>query len=615
MASNIFFTPRSGDYVLDIPEAGFTINDQNSEFSDGIFVNWTYPLTVFLTDEQIRIFGNPANPTSNNKKRKDDGFLYIYGELLPAKIYFQSSIMRETKCQFEIGVGSLDVFEKKLSEIDMGEFPVAAGQTIYDFVDANLGKTYPEINYCFPNIFAPKKDFQDMTNNRYATLGYNQINISTSKIHRSTLDPVFYGTFLKPTVFLLHMIKCGFETEGFEVTGEIFQDEDFNQTALNHNTIVEEEITYDVKKMSIFYSGIDPYNFTRKENFDIIGSYYVSVILPNQAPITRITVTNVDTNEELYYYEKIGQEFDGETIPSHVSVIFELPVMMRKTTVEYKLQIGNVTDYGVGKLFDMFLNPKFPDFEKLFGARKSLKIAQFTPDITFGDLLKAIKKIGNYKMDIVNGNEINFKKVLNSYPTQYVDLEFSEQENKEVVNKTVDLFIFKHGAPEELKLPEMIITEGGVMYTGENAEDQPMTKNKNTETIEFGCYPMNMAVNFIGGNTAMEEAEEVDGVALLKYTGWVYTGNPSAPVINNTQLLHTLKLPIVFHQRYQYNIHNRLTADTIKWKFYTKKPEAKKLSSGQTIFAYNCFHKAVSLVKTYMGNEILEVQLETLNRY
>ena len=56
MNSKIFFSEKSGDFTINIPRTGFTINDANSEFSDGFFVYWTYPFEVYLSDELKRIF-------------------------------------------------------------------------------------------------------------------------------------------------------------------------------------------------------------------------------------------------------------------------------------------------------------------------------------------------------------------------------------------------------------------------------------------------------------------------------------------------------------------------------------------------------------------------------
>lgn len=47
MNSNIFFTETDGKFTIPIPEEGFTVNDENSEFTDGFFVSWSYPLPIF----------------------------------------------------------------------------------------------------------------------------------------------------------------------------------------------------------------------------------------------------------------------------------------------------------------------------------------------------------------------------------------------------------------------------------------------------------------------------------------------------------------------------------------------------------------------------------------
>ena len=66
MNSNIFFTEKEGKFTIPIPEEGFTTNNENSEFTDGFFVSWSYPISLFLNSELKRILGDLSNPNIQN---------------------------------------------------------------------------------------------------------------------------------------------------------------------------------------------------------------------------------------------------------------------------------------------------------------------------------------------------------------------------------------------------------------------------------------------------------------------------------------------------------------------------------------------------------------------
>ncbi len=639
--SNIVFTPAGGDYVFEIPEAGFTINDENSEFSDGIFVSWTYPFTLYFTDEEIRRFGRISDPSCKSKKRVIDGYLNVFGEVQPAKLNFLSAIGRETKCQLEYGVGALNVFDKKLSEIKFPDLPKGSYVTydengtpiynqgdIYDHVDEVLAKTFPEIGYCFPRIYAPKKDFTDIFGKRYGGIGiYNWTNTSTGKIYRNDLASMSFYSFVKPLLFIPYILQQGFLEEKFKLKGDILEDPLLMHTALDHNTIAEEEIDYNFKSMQIINNGEITQNYVIQEDFEIAGLYLVSIVLPNNDATVFVQVLD-ESGAVLYSYFKSGvyQEDDQNgniNVPDTIYIFGDLPLLNQKTKVTYKITIDDLGYFGqTGNLFKAYLNPKYTlDSAKIYALRRDQNLAQYTPDVTFGELIKMVKVVGNYRMEIRNGNEIHFLKNHNRVPEDYSDISFSESELPEVVPTTIDYYVLKHNAPDEYNMTAMIVDETGIVVSGPKADEEyeDLIRNKEVTTLEITGYPLPMISSIsdyvmpAGGNTVVELEETVSGMALVKYDG--LDKQEGMADINNAGSYNEARLPGLYYVRYDNYVPNRLTADTVKWTFITQDPQVSRISSESTLYAYGVLHKIKNIVKTYYDGRICEVQLETQNRY
>lgn len=141
MNSNIFFTEKEGKFTIPIPEEGFTTNNENSEFTDGFFVSWSYPISLFLNSELKRILGDLSNPNIQNSNFEVAGILSKFGEIFPSKMKIIAARNSEAKINFEFGIASLDVMDKKLSEIDLG---IINTTDLYDYIDANLFENYDD---------------------------------------------------------------------------------------------------------------------------------------------------------------------------------------------------------------------------------------------------------------------------------------------------------------------------------------------------------------------------------------------------------------------------------------------------------------------------------------
>lgn len=602
--SSIFFTEKSGKYVLDIPKTGFTVNDENSEFSDDFIVNWTYPLNIFETDAIRKIFPDLSNPNAK-KRKKDSGFLNIYGDVYPCDIKFLGAQQKELKIQFEFGFGVLKIFDQKLQDIDFGKIETS---NLYNLIDGTMHLVYPDVGVCFPRIYT-SKDLVAEIGNLYG--GRNLYNDSNEGlIYRNEITPSgqVVWNLIKPIVYFLYILKRGFENEGYVLKGDIVNDDLIKYLGFNHNNIADEKVAVGTFKMEINNDSANAVNYVKEEIFSILGVYNVFAQIPNKTATNncyvRIMVIDKDSGAVLFNYERTGRDHIGSLYyPDYSEINFTLPGYSTTKEVIYRVMVNNLNYLGIGTgtMFFAFLNPS-DNNGSYYQLKNTLIFNEYLPDVTFKDIVNAAKKIGNYRIYIKNQNEIYFDKVLNSAPDNYIDLSFTEQTNPEIDSIDREKYVLTYNAPEEMGFSDYIVDNNKEFWGGVK-DDYP-----EAEIIEFNCYPLLNKNNVVGGGTAEEPSEGMNGLGFVKYSG-LKSGT------NNTDSLGSYFIIDVYANRYINNLYNRLNAESMKWTFSTSSPVLSKLTSSDSIYAYGCFHKIEYVIKKYHENDVVEVEIKTENRY
>ena len=595
MNSNIFFTEKDGKFTIPIPEEGFTINDENSEFTDGFFVSWTYPLSLFLNAELIRILKDLRNPTLDNPKFEVSGFLTKYGEVFPSKMKI-SNVRFDAKINFEFGVASLDVMDKKLSEIDLGTIVT----NIYDYIDAHLFEAYPITPVCFPRIRTPK-DYQELIGPLYGGSNvFNETNPANNTVYRnefvSTGQAIF--NFIKPIVYFQHILKKGFESEGYKLKGDIVTDPQLINIGFDHNNIADVELKKEVKRI--------PYNFellgygTATESFDLIGGYIFSMRLDNDDSFVSMRVIDEETSTILYEAFKYG--YDPEMGPFSIEYSFTLPIYAESQKIKVELTLTDIDNApnAAGELFTAYLTPVGSEDNKLaFILPNELVLNKYVPDCTFLEMIKSIKIICNYSFTI-NNNVIYMNKIKSTLPEIVKDFTFSEQEDLEVSGNDLKGFILKYSAPEEYGFLDYLYDRTGFV------KSELKLDSEGFEIREMNAYPLPLTT-LLYRKAADEVIEEMQGLPMVAYSGTKSTNNPDD--------LSYFAIPQVYLNYYKTWIFGRLTASILKWNFSTTNPIAYHLLSSDCIYAYSGFHKIKSIIKKHHLNNIIELEITSENRY
>lgn len=600
MNSNIFFTEKEGKFTIPIPEEGFTTNKENSEFTDGFFVSWSYPISLFLNSELKRILGDLSNPNIQNSNFEVSGILSKFGEIFPSKMKIISARNSEAKINFEFGIASLDVMDKKLSEIDLG---IINTTDLYDYIDANLFENYDDgAAVFFPRIRTPKKYNEEIGPLYGGANVFNDSNPTTNKVYRNEFTPAGQAifNFIKPIVYGLHILKKGFESAGFELQGDILNDDELNNIGFDHNNIADEELNRDIIRIPVETYGI------LTKDVKIIGAFFFSMIVPNGESSVNFKVTKKATGEILYEGSKFGVEdimYDNYgniiSIPQDLYFIQALPIFDIETEITVFIELINLFPlYTENHFFTAYFNPAGKNNKKSYFLPNNLVLNKYVPDVTFLELVTAYKNLRNYSLTIEN-NVVLMNEIKNTLPDKIKDFTFSEQQDVEVTPNELNGFLLRFTAPEEFGFFSYLYDKNGFVKSELKIEDEE------NEVREFKAYPLPFIATY---RSAVDEVnEEIEGLPMIHYTGTKAT--------NNANELLSFSLANIYSKSYKNWMIGRLNALGLKWSFSTKNPEAFQLKISDCIYAYNQYHKLKSFQERHHLNNIIEIEFTTENRY
>lgn len=611
--NKIFFSEKDGKYILPINRNGFTTNDNNSEFTDSLLMNWSYPFDVYMTEEMIRDLGDFNDPNIILQKKYDEGFLNIEGNVFPAKLKFITCQQSILKCQIEYGYESLAIFDKKLADL---EFETLNPANIYDYIDAEIGKKYPEAKFCFPAIYTEK--FKDVDRNSGFTFQdiYNELD-GSGKIKRNkiTNDGFFTNNIIKPCVYLMHVLKHGFGLEGFEIAGDILNNEFLMNAALDHENEFYIKFTQQKENVSVtqennYYYSTQPTvtGFSATRSFVAKGVYNLSLVTQKE---TINTVQIQAVWNENGNIQTVTLDYSGNQGPDYTIELNQvLPAFLFETIVNITISgtLFDVPNIAGGsppgpltkKTIQGYINPYTGTngAKEYYETKTSINLNEILPDMTFRDLISSIKKLQNYKLSAKDG-KIYFMSVEND-ATEIINISENDVINFEIGTNERLSYILSHGAPDEYAYQEVEYGRTGVLNSGLNIE------NDKADKITFNSYPLPIE-NKGYGLTAIEKTEPGSGVVLIRYDG-LQGGK------NLTISLEDLRIPIIYTSHYKRWIRNRIEARKMKWSYYTADPEAGNITSDRKIGAYKNAHKIIGITKKFVSDDAYYVEIESENR-
>lgn len=595
----------TSNFEIDLSSYSISIQEENSWFSDTFFTKYSYPFDLIITDQLNKYLGDVLSFDSRS------GLYYLpcqyvfYNKIENAFLIFEQIVRDTASVSLKYGMDEFPNFDKNLNELDL---EVKNVPNIYLHAENTIRKTYPLVNYNFPQIHTEKYDPSNSEYNGFQKIINNRISgtflINTVELENG-VDVMYNRNIIQPLPYLMYVLKKCFEISGIELKGDIVNDQ------LLQKILIYTEKEPDTKKeinpitISLYASelnlnGWTPFAFYQIERkitinapgkYNIIGNF--NVFSP-----TKVSSLIVYKDGQAIYGKGISIWKAEETL---LDLDFVLPYGTCEITVQartgiFPTEIPVIFDFQVLPIY--FINASGEKETNLLNENK-VDLKKYVPNITVGTFITNVLNMFNYDVDSINTKEIYINRIQKSMQENEI-FDLSNFENVDVVRKyNTDIsFLLKY------------VEEGDVDLGGfyiDKKESKLVTKDFNKtvqNTIEIPVYPLQ---NELIGDvyTAKSAQSSDDKLCFVMYTGLLndnnYTTEPTALAIPN--------LVEEYHHKW---LRNRVDAIQYEISFIAPlTPVIWYLTTKKRVFCYNNIHLIKNITKNQLKNELFEIEIES----
>ena len=597
-------------FELDLSSFQLSDTEENNWFSDSFFTKYSFPFTIDLEDDLDVAFGFISQYNTNPQTYYE--LKYIHNNGLEDAIFEIESYQDKLSCTLRFGFEQLPSFDKKLSELTLEKFDLPEGTTIYAHAETIITKTWPEVNYNFPQVHVDKYPIDDEL---WTTFGGILNNRANGAFLMNTVETILEGevTFnrniMQPLAYWIYILQRGMADAGYTLSGGILSDQRLKKACLYGDV---DYFTQLASLESIYIS---------QQSEDAISTilgrktYYSNTVLitPGKynisGTIKAMYASNFNSYFTIKYRNRIiysvyakdtnmfrGSEFKNYNVDIYFETLSDLnaneiiiesyqATTSNEIIIDLSIDIMTVYDTS-GTAVPTITNKNMVDLTKA------------VPDITFGDFVKVVKNWFNYDLDIVGKlavmnpieEEINF--------TGAIDMQFSE--TKKPLRK------FNQGTSFLLKFEDVDNKDYNflpVFHSQNGVVNSNYVENDKTTTIEINALPLPLLTkNDIQTAYALESNNAK--VYLVKYDGLVNNNNYA-------QSTAEYLVPAVHKASWEKWFDFRINSHSFVWDFITWEEKIINLKAKTKIFAYNRFHIIKTINKTEDKPSLFTVEIET----
>lgn len=602
----------AGIGVIEFTNVDFSVTENNSRVSDGMFTKYTFPFSFEIDDNFLRDFGDYLNPAASTPVRVLEGYFIFEGNSHPATLNIQNIEGRRITTQIDFGFEELPNFSKKLAELPLERFEV---NDIYNFAADRIKSVYPFTNFNFPRIYNQKYTGDSELWKTFD--GYlNDMKPDGSGMRRNYIDNegnIFNVNIIHPCPHILYLLKTGFADAGYQLGGDIVTDPVLSNKWVYSGTdafTVKQQRRYGFNFRSSDFdssssSAIIRYAFYSKEvELDNAGVYLISGKIDyrkyklheceyrlelNGSTIWRKTDAGYSKRSTKIEIINLNVKF---TAPANSTLKLYVKTMLVGESHAYQLAELLITS----EVLDSTEDPE--ENTNVVTNLNEINLSKAVPDITFGELVKVVKNWFNYDIDLV-GKTVE----MNRLGTASVD----EME-------IIDFTRFKSDTPKRsliedrsfyLKFPELDEYKKDNMYYDIFGESLNGDESKANSTIEIQGYhlPVHRPKRY-GYLTAFVCKDAQDLLQLVDFSG-TSTGN------NNASYDSRCDFPNLFENNWRKWLRQRVQGQEYQWEFLCHSTDIASISIKDYLFAYNQIHIIKSWTKNKIGTNVYQVEMET----
>ncbi len=606
---------------LDLTNSGVSFIKENHWFKDTLFQEYSLPVTVYLDEDRKKMFGLIGEYNSLDDDTIFQGWLYRDGVMEQASLEIIGITGDMMKLNIRLTGNKLNNWEKKLASLGLESFELQ-GEDIYQHAATTITKVYPDVNYNFPSVWTDRFDKSSATFAEFKGM-LNAWDSDNNDWYRNEIDStnniIYNRNILQPFPYLLHILTVGFSEAGYQLDGDILTDEEVTKALVV--AAVDYFSTSDQQEMKIEkgYQEYDTFYYrqcNRNNNIQVLMAEYSALQdithVGRYRIIGEIGIVGSDCAPEkieikygddvLFIYERNEQEWPNN-VSVHIDVTFEVSSIDINAGKKVSLFVLDRLNSSTDKKIQLNINPiryhnESGDAADVVYLPNEINLKRTVPDMTFGDLVKAVMNWKNLDFQIVDD-----KIVMNYLSTSIdrntaIDLtDYNSYRPEITLNKTTSFELKFTDSDVNADYPYRKIYVDKSGFIIDNYE-----KEKSTKQILINLLPLPEKKD---GNiaTATTVDDDVFKLRLVFYDGLV-----------NGMPLTTYHAGAFFPQLYLDHwkewLDYRVRAKTFRWKFYLPQELAKKINENRLIFAFRNYLIPKKITKTRISTEVYEVEIE-----
>lgn len=593
------------NWEIDLSNFKITDSVQNSVFSDSFFTVYTFPFDIDLTDDLDKAFGFISSYLTNPQTYYECQY-FENNKIHPAKFEILETDNNTLQCQFEYGFENISTWDKKLAELSLHEFDLPTGVSIYEYAKADINKTYPAVDFCFPAIHIDLDRDDPLWENFEGLLNNFRNNNFIENTYDVPNEISLNKNIMQPFVFWLYLLKKGFEEAGFNLSGDVLNDSVLKTKAIS--SFVEYYKKAEPYELNIFklyneFDGTYPQGDTfgyfidqtlvieKKGRYNFIGTFFaigsviikVEIYLNNNLIYQANMVTNVSQHD-------VDIEFDVFA-NSNLRIYYRY-ITNNQTNFDEETIVIDGAAFRIYEYNDQ--NEVMPEVRN----ENKINLKKTVPDITFGDFVKLTKNWRNYDL-FFDGNNAIMNRIIADRNNENA-LDFSKFEIKNPLRKFNQgkSFILKFVDIEEnpnYSYDQVFQDINGISQTD-------FIENSKTVKIEINALPLPLKTD--KGFTTAHMFEQSNRVYAVAYEG---LRNGKNETINPEEMLIPNTHAVCWFDWFVF----RLNASAFKWNFKANDVDVLYLNEKSTLYAYGRFHLINILQRDEIEPGLFEIDVET----
>lgn len=599
-------------FEFDLPH-GFTRNIINNLFQETPTYNYTYPFTLEVDDEKDERFKYITELNNKNIVSLYDVILEGYGRQYKAVLHIDTIIGKRIEVRVVYGMETFPNEFKMLSDLPLYKQEIDKNvESIYSIAESIKSKTWPEVPYNFPAVHVT----EDVVNTGSEEWEFfkGTINLRDSNgFVQNDFDDVEYlhlnYNIMQPVPFAMHILQKGFEDAGYELTGDILEDNVLKKTmAFNFSEFYssisdEERQEYEIKQDEYTGPGYYSEPFVNKDltiylptpgRYKISGNLYLLYHPSTQVSTASFNykgrvVESYSYAQTNVFYKYFNIDFNLEVRPGESNVPVDFKSFISPLPVSN--HDGTILDITVSKLvsYDSEGN-NIPTLQEA----SVIDLRECVPKVTFFEYFEAIRKIRGYAPGVADGNKFIVNKMRLGNRNQAIDLSHYEYMPERNTNKNKGfLFTYK----DQVKEYDEDIYET-VLATTDDRIINPYRVDDEITHFVFEAYPLKSHTRNLIDAVLCFQDEETD-ICLIGY---------------NHLIQESYEIETYFMQSLieLYNEFIRVSLENISFieeiKVYSE--DVSNITESSTIYMYGMYHLLDHCQITTVNDKVSTVVLE-----